>query len=389
MAAVIESKKKDTVLLGDIQQHAVKNAQRDSDRRQDIIHPSEMAKADWCPRQTAWRIRGEKETDKPEVHGYHMLTVFQEGHDVHTKWQTWLGEMGRLWGYWYCTVCGDAQWGVSVRCNEHGPMTYGEVRLDAEEEWLIAGKADGAVPDIEAFIEVKTIGLGTLRMEEPNLVRRFTVHPSDGPSVVDYDGMWKSLKHPLKSHRKQAAVYLAIARLRGWKYDRMVFIYENKANQQTKEFVVGYDETLAEELIDTAKDVKWSVESGTDLARPAGFKKDRKPCTQCVFRTRCWGEEENDDQDSDTQSDAADGGRVPRSQSQARPAEDRDADAPRRRVPRSARRSDRPDRQRPAASDDTVHEVGRVPRGSTRVRGGGRVVQRRVSRPREGGQESV
>jgi hypothetical protein len=76
MAALIESKKAPTTLLGDVQHHAVKRAQEDNSRRQDIIHPSEMAKENWCPRQTTFRIRGVEPSDSGEVHGYHMLTIF-------------------------------------------------------------------------------------------------------------------------------------------------------------------------------------------------------------------------------------------------------------------------------------------------------------------------
>jgi CRISPR/Cas system-associated exonuclease Cas4 (RecB family) len=377
MAALIESKKAPTTLLGDVQHHAVKRAQEDNSRRQDIIHPSEMAKENWCPRQTTFRIRGVEPSDSGEVHGYHMLTIFQEGHDVHTKWQAWLGEMGRLWGRWQCRVCDRGWWGISGELLEehHGHRAvwdYKEVPLDAEEAWLIAGHADGAVPDVEGFIEVKTIGLGTLRMEEPELVRRHTVEATDGKKVVDYDSLWKAIKRPLKSHRKQATVYLAIAKHLGWPYSRMVFIYENKANQQVKEFVVPFDQDTANELIDTALDVKWAVEKDTDLPRPSGFTKDKKPCKECPWRTWCWaGEETTTDEEREPERDAADGSRVPRSQGQTRPAADRGADSPRRGRTRTARRSDRPDRQRtdaPVHQDDEVVGVPGDPTGGGRGR---------------------
>jgi CRISPR/Cas system-associated exonuclease Cas4 (RecB family) len=392
MAALIESKKNPTTLLGDIQQHAVKRAQEDTSRRQDIIHPSEMAKSDWCPRQTAYRIRGVEPSDPQKVHGYQMLTIFQEGHDVHEKWQTWLGEMGRLWGKWECPACSAETWHTGqpycVACKELHDlsvlMRYKEVPLDAEQQWLIQGHADGGVPDVESFIEVKTIGLGTLRIEEPDLVKKHTVKTTEGKSVVDVDSLWKAIKRPLKGHRKQAAIYLAIANLLGWPYKRMVFIYEYKANQQTKEFTVPFDQEMADELIDTAKDVKWAVEQNTELPRPEGFTSDKQPCRECPWRRWCWAGEETttDEQAGQQEPDAADGARVPRSQAQTRPAADRDADSSERRVPRTARRSDRPQRQRTDAPVRPADEVGGVPEHPTGVRGGRRVVRRRVSQPR-------
>jgi hypothetical protein len=394
LAALIASKKAPTTLLGDMQQHAVKKSQEPTDRRQDIIHPSEMAKEDWCPRQTTYRLRGIATTDSGEVHGYQMLTIFQEGHDIHSKWQTWLGEMGRLWGKWKCPVCKGTIFYTGppfcVDCmSEHGievTMQYAEVPLDAEDAWMITGHADGAVPDLNAFIEIKSIGLGTVRMEEPALVKSHTVKTQDGKSVVDYDSLFKAIKRPFKSHRKQAAVYLAIAKHAGWDYDRMVFIYENKANQQVKEFTVPFDEELADELIDTAKDIKWAVEHNTDLPRPAEFSKDKKPCRECPWRTWCYAGEEDttSEQASEPERDSASGGRVPRSQAASGSAPDRSPDSTRRRVPRSARGSDRTDRQRPDAGHDDVHEVGRVPEHTVGRSGGRRVVRRRVSEPRQG-----
>ena len=386
LKAMVESRKAPTTLLGDIQQHAVKKALEDTSRRQDIIHPSEMAKADWCPRQTTFRIRGIAPSNPQKLHGYHMLTIFQEGHDIHSKWQTWLAEMGRLWGKWKCRACEYSYTGLPQDecpgCMGLGLFEYREVPLDAESEWLIAGHADGGVPDVESMIEVKSIGLGTVRMEEPSLVRKWTVKTQDGKSVVDYDSLWKNIKRPLLSHRKQAAIYLAIAKLNGWPYSKMVFIYENKANQQVKEFEVGLDEELAEELIDTAKDIKWAVEQDTDLPRPVDFTRDKKPCSECPWRDWCWAGEETDEQDRDEEPDATDGASVPRRKKKAGPPEDPDAHPTGERVPRSARRSNRPKRQRPARADDGVHQVGRVPEHATGGSGGGRKVRR--TRTRQG-----
>lgn len=389
LAALAESKKSTSTLLADIQQHAVKKNLEDTSRRQDIIHPSEMAKEDWCPRATAYRVSGLQPSNPEKVHGYRLLTIFQEGHDIHSKWQTWLAEMGRLWGKWGCPVCESTAWATSI--NGGGPfcascaakdikvrMHYREVSLDAEDKWLICGHADGAVPDQKAFIEIKSIGVGTLRIEEPDLVRKHTHKTDEGKSVVDLDGLWKGIKRPLKSHRKQAGIYLAIAKYLGWPYDRMIFIYENKGNQDTKEFVVKNPDESVEELLDTALDIKWAVENNRTLPRPAGFTKETKPCKECPFLTWCYAGEE-EDAESQPEPDAADGARVPRSQAKTGPAADLHAEQAGRRVPRSARGSHRTQRQRPDAGDDSVHEVGRVSEHATGSGRGRRTVRRRVS----------
>lgn len=390
MAALVESHKKTSVLMGDIQQHAVKKA-LEEDRRQDIVHPSEMAKEDWCPRQTAYRIQSIRTgtpvaTETAEVHGYRMLTIFQEGHDIHSKWQTWLGQMGRIWGKWKCPVCDHTVWQTGVpTCPTHDvSMDYREVPLDAEEEWMISGHSDGAVPDVKSMIEIKSIGLGTVRMEEPQLVREHTVKTVDGKSIVDYDALWKGIKRPLKSHRKQGLVYLAIARLRGYDLDQMVYLYENKANQDTKEFVIKYSDEAVAPLIDQAKDIKWAVENNQTLPRPVGNTKDAPPCKGCPFKTHCWEETTNDD--SNPEPHAEDGRRVPRSQAKTRPSAHPHADQAERRLPRTARRPDRTDRQRADAPVRADDEVGGVPEHATGRSRGRREVRRRVSGAGQGGQ---
>lgn len=383
MAEMASTRKKPTTLLGDIQTHILKKSQHNP-RRTDVIHPSELAKDDVCPRRIVKRIQGKSETDLVPPNGVHLETIFQEGHDIHSKWQSWLGEMERLWGKWVCPACETQVWGLGQRecsgpiSDGHPPvlMTYAEVPLDAEEQWLISGHADGAVPDLQAMIEVKSIGMGTLRMDEPELVKKYMVTTEDGKRILDYDALWKGLQHPLRPHRIQASLYLSIAQLLGWDYDKMIFIYENKANQQTKEFVTKLEPSLVEPLLDVAKDIKWAVENDRDLPIPRGFTLNSKPCSECPYRSLCFNDETMEERD------AGDGARKPRSQARDGEAADLPSGSSRRGASRSAGRSDRPGRQR---TDEPVHRtdaVERVPRQSTRSRRGGREVRR--SSRREG-----
>lgn len=378
MAAYAATQKQKTSLLGDIQAHVVKKAAQDHSRRQDIIHPSEMAKTDVCPRSIVYRISGVEATDAKDPNGHHLETIFQEGHDIHLKWQTWLQEMGRLWGKWRCTACDQEYWGLSsdlptddaevdVPMSHSHVWEYREIPLNAEDELLLAGHADGGVPDIESMIEVKSIGLGTLRMEEPELVREHTVKTEDGKSVVDYDNVWKNLKRPLRSHRIQAGIYLKIAELRGWPFTKMIFIYENKANQQTKEFTIKYPEDLVDPIIDTMKDIKWAVEKNMVLDRPKDFTRKTKPCTSCAWRSHCYAGEEHEDDTKEP--NAGNGARVPRSQAEDGSSEHPRSATSKRRLPRSARGPHGTVRQR---TDDPVHDADEVVGVSQRSEGDGR-----------------
>lgn len=359
LAALVEGKRSSTVLLGAMQQHMAKKNLADNSRRQDIIHPSELAKEFVCPRQITYRISGKTPTDSKKEHTVGLLAIFEEGHSQHSKYQNLLVDMGRMWGDWKCRNCG------TVVKHSHKPPTgsycqcdlweYAEVSLDAESEWMMTGHADGAVPDVNAFIEIKTIGLGTIRMEEPELVKKHTKKTTDGKAVTDFDGLWKDIKRPLKPHRNQANLYLAIAQLRGMPVDRMVFIYENKANQMTKEFVMPFSERAVAPLIDTAKDIKYAVENDQELPRPDWAEKEHKECRDCPFRSLCYGEGE-------PQSRASRSARV----SSARGEHSR-----------PTRRSNRHGPSRTHDTDARVDGVGELPDNGSGGGRGRRVVRRR------------
>jgi CRISPR/Cas system-associated exonuclease Cas4 (RecB family) len=370
LKARAEVRKYETVLLGDIQAHVLTQAVADHSRRTDVIHPSEMAKADWCPRATYYRISG-AEPESDAALSYGMTSIFEEGNVAHTKWQTWLAEMGRLYGLWKCPVCHKTQLGISlVQCDDCGvPTQYREVPMDAEDRYLIQGHADGAVLDLDALIEIKTIGVGTVRIEEPELVRLHTKKTVEGKSLLDLDGLWNGIKRPFPSHRRQAQVYLHIANLMGLPLSRAIFIYEYKANQISKEFSIAYEPTVTAELFELARDIKFALAEGNVVPRPDGFERDGKPCNKCPFSNICWGRKDRDGSDHPPERDAGDGQAEPGGQASARTAPDPATEPPAERVPRTARRPHRTNRRR---ADETVLPGDPVERVPERPGGGGR-----------------
>ena len=79
---------------------AEKNAKRDTVH----LHPSEMAKERWCPRQSWYKIRG-TETTNNESFSFNRLNIFAEGDAIHSKWQRWMHKAGILIGDWKCLAC--------------------------------------------------------------------------------------------------------------------------------------------------------------------------------------------------------------------------------------------------------------------------------------------
>lgn len=282
-------------LLSDIQTHRMKEAAK-NDRRQDVVHPSEMAKADWCPRATYYRIRDTRAGTPltPEKFGVQMDNIFEEGHSIHRKWQGWLTDMCRLWGTWMCEICEHTWIDTSPEhcpnCDSEFGVLYQEVPLDAEESHLIIGHADGGVRDIASMIEIKSIGVGTLRMEEPGLVKDHTKKTIDGKSVLDLDGLWKAIRRPLAAHVRQANVYLWLAAQLRYPFTKMVFLYEYKATQAVKQFEISLSNRIVDPLIDSALDIKYALSGGRLPDRPPFAGKAVKTCLKCPFATECWSD---------------------------------------------------------------------------------------------------
>jgi hypothetical protein len=383
IASLAETKKSKNVLLGDIHRHLLEEHDKPTDRRQDIIHPSEMAKSDWCPRQTYYRLAGAS-PEKSRNFSAQLETVFEEGHAIHAKWQKWLQQMGRLWGKWRCAECGWSETATGgtlhcQNCDARQPLEYREVPVEAESEFLIAGHEDGAIEDLNALVEVKSIGNGTVRFDQPELLRQFTVKTEDGKTVIDTDGLWKSLRRPFGSHIRQTQIYLRLCKEMGLPFDKVIFLYEYKATQAHKEFVVKYNPEIAEPLFESALDVKYALKKGKPPPRPEFCGVDKKTCKDCPFFSTCW--ETATDGASSSEEGLGSG-------TDAQPEGDQETGA-RGSVPapeaagrraRTSGGSHRTKRRRPDESvrqDDVVGGVHGSPSGSS---GGGRKVVRRHTR---------
>lgn len=264
------AKMQNSVLLGDIQKHMMREADKPSTRRQDIIHPSEMSKTGWCPLGTYLRIKACREAQNPylkpkENIGVQLLNIFDEGHYIHDKWQRRLWAMQELWGNFECPYCGELYKNETSPMSCRGCMTpwehmvYKEIPLRAMEVYLIAGHADGGVPSKKALIEIKSVGTGTARVSDPELYKKY----SQG-QMVDLPGLWKGIDKPFPDHVNQGQLYLAICQLMGYDFDKVVFLYESKFNQGAKEFVVDYDPDHAAPLLDSAYTIRRALDGLTD-----------------------------------------------------------------------------------------------------------------------------
>jgi hypothetical protein len=212
-----------------------------------------------------------------------MEMVFEEGHYAHHKWQGWWWDMGILKGVFYCLGCGWNWGGKSpINCPHCGVgralLRYGEVPL-SNTEYGIAGQADGDVEG-HGLVEVKTIGPGTVRVEAPNLLEQYT-----NDVGVNWEGLWRSIKQPFASHRRQGYIYDFLAGR-----DQMTFIYDPKfITAHPKEFVVKFRQEFIEDILDDCLQVQSALEKGRPPKRPMWAEESHQSCAKCPYRKHCYG----------------------------------------------------------------------------------------------------
>jgi CRISPR/Cas system-associated exonuclease Cas4 (RecB family) len=262
------------------------------------MYPSEMSLSDWCPRATYYRMSGLPEPQTK--YSFSLENVFAQGNAVHEKWQTWLSETGKLWGDWKCSRCaahvknslkptefyGGSCIGTDwVKFEELVTRHKGEaprsIINDFAHDWRyrevtlksttlpLSGHADAGLVDHNVLVELKSISAGSFRYSAPKLFESHT-HDLSGRKISDTDGMWKDFHAPLTSHLKQANLYLFMSNEMNLPFDRISFVYEYKANNQAKEFVVPYTYSIIEPILDTAHLVVDSLAKGNPPPCPKG-----------------------------------------------------------------------------------------------------------------------
>ncbi|MEU0213571.1 hypothetical protein ABZ281_00125 [Streptomyces sp. NPDC006265] len=344
--------------LGTVRTHIVEKNKADDSRRQDIIHPSEMVKSDWCPKATFLRIT--TGIHHKQSFGFQSLNIFDTGHESHRKWQNRAWAIGWLEGKFRCLHCTHSWWDKSpASCATCGSpaLEYAEVPLSCETSHLIAGHSDGMLTPAHSLLEIKTVGEGTVRFEEPERLAKYKVTLPDGSHMVDLAAMWSSIKVPFPSHIRQGQIYLWMARERQLDVDRMTFVYESKFNQDVKQFTVRYNPAIIGELLDAALDIKDRIHAKKDA--PGCVNGD--VCKQCKpYQETTDGEEAPRrgrrealvEDDAEAQPERAEGEKPSRGRS-----------------PRPAGQADRTRRRQPDGAVRRADQVGGVRRNTARGSG--------------------
>lgn len=243
------------------------------------LHPSEISKKNWCPRSSWYKIKGYPATE--ESLSFQRLNIFAEGNSIHSKWQRWLHQAGILSGLWQCNHCvhrfyADAP-NICPSCFSDD-LAYREVPITHEELHII-GHSDGEIVDDNgrALIEIKSVGIGTVRWENPTL---FTAYQNKELTI---DGVWKNIKKPFASHIRQGTIYMHCR-----KVDTMIFIYEWKPTQDVKEFIIEYQPEIMEPIIAGCQQVVEHLDSDVAPSRPVWASNIHPDCRKCPYVKECW-----------------------------------------------------------------------------------------------------
>ena len=253
LKAFVDVAKKNSRVIGSVERHLISKP-RDMSRRTDVLHPSDMVSDEWCYRASYFHLKGHAPISN-RVMRLQTHSVFAEGHAIHAKWQKWFQEMGTLYGKWYCIECEEEFWGGSD-CHD-GPLEYREVPL-FYEPLRISGHSDGWLVNLgnPLMLEIKSIGAGTIRWEAPQLMAQ---HGGDITKV------WPDIKAPFEKHVNQVQIYMKLAELIGYPDvpQEAVLIYENKADQSAKEFVVPKSDFAIAPLFEAAAMIVEAVKNDT------------------------------------------------------------------------------------------------------------------------------
>lgn len=240
-------------------------------RRMDLIHASELSHADLCHRAVSHRILTNAKPAEP--FSFQRENVFAEGNEIHRKWQHRMRRTGKLWGQWRCRICNATELGLEpaltgckYACGHY--WKYDEVPLYLEDRMII-GHADGAVTGPDCVAEIKSVGLGTLRYENPRLLAEHT-HRRDGRDVYDLDGIVAGITRPFMPHIRQGNMYSWMCSQLGYPFKTISFIYEYKWNQQVREFTIQPSQSIIDGMLRVAEMIAAAVRAGELAACPFG-----------------------------------------------------------------------------------------------------------------------
>ncbi len=225
--SLFKSFKRD-LLVDKIDRQIAKQALKDNQERtaellkESAFHPSQITS---CLRAVFYAWCGVQCETTKDSFAPKTQRIFSVGNDLHTRYQNYLRNMGRLWGNWTCQRCQERWTGMAGRCpNGHSRLrqTYKEFPV-SNSLLRIQGRTDGIVfPDTIPETELPTLRTVLLSKHEKTHLELKSMRSMQ----------FKSIKAPLDKHIWQAAMYMLCTGI-----ELNTFIYEDKDGQDVKQYI--------------------------------------------------------------------------------------------------------------------------------------------------------
>lgn len=262
--------------------YMVKKAMENT-RRYDVFHPSAWG---ICLRKVAYQYYNEAQKffkKTPCDVDTRIERVFDNGHGMHARWQSYLDGAGILRGVWKCAnpLCGktygnDVKVGIfnplrtipgfTCSCGNNKKLVYEELLIESEHHYNFEGHCD-AVVDIR--------GSAFARNDDLDLL------------VVDFKSMkddeFMELEHAKHEHVVQVHIYMWVLGLQG-----AIVLYESKDNQKVKEIFVPRNEKIIEQVKEEALWMRDLLDKRKLPPRPDGVSASKVPCRFCEFAKLCY-----------------------------------------------------------------------------------------------------
>lgn len=250
------------------------------------FHPSEW---DGCHRKIAYHYYEAKGYIKIAQSAIkvdpQLQRIFDNGHWMHDRWRTYIDLLGCGRGRWLCK---------NFMVHHDKPQIYG-----SDHRWgAFRPKKCGCGCTQFEYLEIGFRDEETMWEGHVDVILDFSKDRTKEPEedellVVDFKTMnpyeFDKLNKPKKTHLTQMQIYLYLSGLPSGK-----FLYENKANQSVKEFLVSRDDHFIEVKKSEAIRLKYVIEHTNKdrrhvLPERAYNKKGNPECLRCKFRADCWG----------------------------------------------------------------------------------------------------
>lgn len=263
------------------------NEDEDADRGHGLNSPSGIG---GCIRAQYYRRMGEQSGDIIEPR---TRRIFDNGHGVHDRIQTYLEKCGKL--LMREVPIWDENSQVIGHCD--GVVKISPIQLAILEIKSINDNGFNAIVDAKEEhkkqAQIYMWAIETLR-EKIHNDKKF----NEEKYLKAYKKLMEGFVQEGHKYTKEQKIEHSLDNMRQIikllreypkKITQMIFLYENKNNQELKEYVVNWDESFLDGIMEDIKVINTCVKNKVLIERPEmAQNKSCSFCRYCNFKNSCW-----------------------------------------------------------------------------------------------------